>query len=165
MESLKALMPDQRDGLLERLRGDAKSTGTEIDCLLMNYEQISKLADQGHEIGSHTLTHPILPQLDDETLARELVESRTMLEAATGRTINGFCYPNGDFDERVVKAVGDAGYAYACSTRPGRNRMNDDPFRLKRIDVTASRVGSGSGKPDPLGFRSELCLFREFMRS
>ena len=36
----------------------------------MSWAELRTLADAGWEIGSHTVTHPHLTQLDDATLAR-----------------------------------------------------------------------------------------------
>jgi peptidoglycan/xylan/chitin deacetylase (PgdA/CDA1 family) len=165
LESLKRLGPGERD---ERLRGLSSSAGTvsaDLDCQLMTLSQAAELAQRGHEIGSHTLTHPILPRLDDEQLVREIQGSRAKLEAAVGRNIAGFCYPNGDHDDRVVEATREAGYAYACSTESGRNGPAQDRFRLRRVAITRSRVGRANGGPDTVGFRSEICLLRERYRS
>jgi peptidoglycan/xylan/chitin deacetylase (PgdA/CDA1 family) len=71
------------------------------------------------EIGSHGLTHVDLTRADDLALKAELVESRTLLEELTGVRVDGFCYPYGTVDARVVAAVREAGYAYACAIDPG----------------------------------------------
>ncbi|MDE2150101.1 MAG: polysaccharide deacetylase family protein [Gammaproteobacteria bacterium] len=56
-------------------------------------------------IGSHSLTHPILPTLDDEQLAYEIVHSRQLLEQRLHRPIDLFCYPNGSNDQRARDLV------------------------------------------------------------
>jgi peptidoglycan/xylan/chitin deacetylase (PgdA/CDA1 family) len=85
----------------------------------MSWEQLGVLADAGWEIGSHTCSHPRLSSLTDEGLARELVESRSMLAERLGRPCGTLAYPYGDHDERVVEATRVAGYG-AAGTLPGR---------------------------------------------
>jgi peptidoglycan/xylan/chitin deacetylase (PgdA/CDA1 family) len=87
----------------------------------------------GVEIGSHTMTHPILTNISDERLRRELHGSKLRLEEALGRRVDQFCYPNGDNDERVQREVARAGYRVAVTCVGGLNKRGDDPLTLRRI--------------------------------
>lgn len=78
--------------------------------------QILDLA-QDFEIGSHTLTHPVLTRLSPDDVRRELVDSRQHLEDLTGRAVPSFCYPRGAHDATTVRAVRLAGYSYARTVR------------------------------------------------
>src|SRR5688572_9816136 len=99
---------------------------------------VRALAAAGVEVGSHTVTHPNLLDVDDATLARELRESRERLAALTDTDIAGFAHPFGRYDDRVTRAVADAGYSYACTTRQHRPvRPHDDPLQLTRIEINA----------------------------
>jgi peptidoglycan/xylan/chitin deacetylase (PgdA/CDA1 family) len=69
-----------------------------------------RLADRGWEIGSHTMTHPVLTNVDDAMLVTELVESKQALEVLTGRPCTAVSYPTGRCNARVVEAAGAAGY-------------------------------------------------------
>lgn len=75
----------------------------------LSWPQLASLRDAGWEIGSHTVSHPHLTQLDDEALARELAQSR----AACVENLGGcrsIAYPYGDVDQRVLAATRAAGY-------------------------------------------------------
>ncbi|MEA2352969.1 MAG: hypothetical protein QOJ14_1383 [Thermoleophilaceae bacterium] len=85
----------------------------ELAC--MSWEELRGLADHGWEIGSHTRSHPRLPELDDATLDDELVGSRADCEAGMGRPCETLAYPYGAVDERVVEAAERAGYRLAVS--------------------------------------------------
>lgn len=94
----------------------------------VNWDQVSEIIASGIEVGSHSVSHPILKNVDDEQLEFELVESRRKIIAKTGYYPNGFCYPNGmssDYDERVKAAVIKAGYEYAVSAFPNANPLKD----------------------------------------
>ena len=106
------------------------------------------------EIGSHGLHHVALPEADDIRLSAETHDSRAILQELLGQQIQGFCYPSGRLDRRVVKAVRTAGYDYACAIGPspaiGRYALTrtcvhdgDTPWRLdaKRI-VSVLTVGN-----------------------
>jgi peptidoglycan/xylan/chitin deacetylase (PgdA/CDA1 family) len=122
---------------------------------MMGWRELRELADSGHEIGSHSMTHTILPSLSDADLERETRGSREMLQAALGRAVESFCYPNGDHDERVVAAVERAGYRYAVSTRWGHNDRGTSLYRLRRCEIEGetSRTRAGALSPARLAWR------------
>ncbi|MDP7036228.1 MAG: polysaccharide deacetylase family protein [Planctomycetota bacterium] len=71
--------------------------------------EICDLAER-HEVGSHTLTHPNLPDIDLSEAKREIVDSKTWLEDLTGRPISTFCYPRGLATPSLRDLVAEAGY-------------------------------------------------------
>jgi peptidoglycan/xylan/chitin deacetylase (PgdA/CDA1 family) len=87
----------------------------------------------GFSVESHTVTHPILTNVPDGQLRRELCDSRARLADELRRTASLFCYPNGDEDARVRREVARAGYRAAVTTRPGLNGRASDPFALRRV--------------------------------
>jgi peptidoglycan/xylan/chitin deacetylase (PgdA/CDA1 family) len=56
-------------------------------------------------VGSHTMTHPVLPSMSDGEIEAELKDSRRMIEAKLARAAEFFSYPNGDFDDRTLAGV------------------------------------------------------------
>jgi hypothetical protein len=81
--------------------------------------EIAALAAAGHEVASHSLSHPVgLSALDDASLRREVSESRSRLEQAAGRRVAGFRAPSFDVDERVIDLVAACGYLYDASGYP-----------------------------------------------
>lgn len=82
---------------------------------LMTARQVRQAAEAGMEIGSHGLRHISLPGASGAALTAELENSRAVLQAASGQSVAGFCYPYGDTDTRVIAAVRTAGYAYGCA--------------------------------------------------
>jgi peptidoglycan/xylan/chitin deacetylase (PgdA/CDA1 family) len=89
------------------------------------------------QIESHTSSHPILTQIDDERLRLELCESRARVEAELEREADLFCYPNGDYDARVRGAVERAGYRCAVTTDYGMNEKGQNLLSLRRICAEA----------------------------
>ena len=88
-------------------------------------------------IGSHTLSHPILPTVGDAVLQREIVDSRRILEERLGRTVDLFCYPNGSMDRRVHDLVART-YRAAVSTEYGFVGTTPDLHSLHRIPATTN---------------------------
>ena len=90
------------------------------------------------EFGAHTVSHPILSQLDDARLKAELDESIDAVEALTGRACCSFAYPNGrlvDFDDRSVRHLSGRGVEVAVATEVGVNNRGIDRLRLRRFGI------------------------------
>lgn len=82
---------------------------------VLTWEEIKEMSEDGMFIGSHALSHPHLSALDDEQLRKELVDSKRILEEKIGRRVDLLSYPGGDYNERVIQFVKDAGYQAALS--------------------------------------------------
>lgn len=102
---------------------------------LMSAAELKEMAAAGITIGSHTRTHPRLPELDPEQKQDEIRGSRTRLEDLLGRRVDHFAYPYGLFDEGARRAIEAAGYRSACSVRSGFNGPGADRFLLRRVEV------------------------------
>ena len=139
---LNRLTPEVRDAHIEAM---ALATGVRIpECAPPKYaacswDQLCEMADSGLvEIGSHTVSHPILATLSDEGSWAELTESRAQLEEGLGGRISAFCFPNGkpeDFRPSQVEQLKAAGYASAVVTRYGMVSEKNDPYDLPRIGI------------------------------
>lgn len=116
---------------LEILAGNARPSS-----LMLTKEMTMSLARQGIEIGGHTITHPILTQLDDETAIQEITGCKQQLEAITGKHVRLFAYPNGktglDYDERHTRMAKEAGYMAAFASAPCAAGTRDDRYQIPR---------------------------------
>jgi peptidoglycan/xylan/chitin deacetylase (PgdA/CDA1 family) len=133
---LKAVPDDQKDAAIGRI---ALACGVELpdapppEYRSVSWDQIREMSDAGIEIGSHTATHPILPNIPLERARRELIESRQRITAETGRDTKLFCYPNGNYNDALAVEVERAGYTCAVTVEYGLNDEQINPFALKRI--------------------------------
>ena len=104
----------------------------ELSC--MTWDQLAGLEEAGWEVGSHTRSHPRLPDVaDDAALADELEGSRMVCEERLRRPCESIAYPYGSHDERVVEAAGRAGYRYGL-TLPGRLHA-ERPLAWPRVGI------------------------------
>jgi peptidoglycan/xylan/chitin deacetylase (PgdA/CDA1 family) len=107
---------------------------------------------------AHTVTHPNLLALDDESAAAEIGGSRRELAERLGRPVSAFAYPAGLYGERERRLVAEAGYAAAVSCEPGVNLPGGDRFDLRRRQIDSrdrlldfkAKLGGGHDTPLPL---------------
>lgn len=142
----KALGPASREALV-RAAEALPGAGAPAWEGMASWGELAELRRRGHEIGSHSLSHPLLPQCEDADVEREIAGSRHMIEERTGGPVVSFCYPNGDFDERAVRAVERSGYRWAVTTAPGPNRRGASPFTLRRADLVEEHLVDRHGAP------------------
>ena len=116
------------------LEGELPSIYASVD-----WGQVKEMMGSGLiSVGSHTTSHMILTRCSPETAAKELYDSKRIIEQETGRSCELFCYPNGtikDFDERTVEQLKGCGYSCALTTIPGMNTEGADVFQLKRLSA------------------------------
>jgi peptidoglycan/xylan/chitin deacetylase (PgdA/CDA1 family) len=100
---------------------------------LMDATQVREWLAAGHDIGSHTMTHPLLTQVPLDAAKEEISASKKKLEDLFGNPVKHFCYPAGDWNPAIRDLVAAAGYETACTVEPGVNGPNTNPFELKRF--------------------------------
>lgn len=89
------------------LPGDVwRVDGREVPRAMINASQVAELY-KGHEVAVHTLTHPNLTTLNDETVIRQVDEDRKALSALCGYPVVGMAYPCGGVnnDDRVAALI------------------------------------------------------------
>lgn len=161
--AVRAVSDETRLMILDELKEQSgvSPTAEEVDLARpMSWDQVRALNAAGVEIGSHTVSHPFLVQLQDDELHRELAESKTRIEQETGATVSSLSYPTGGseyFDSRSVKTARQCGYRFAVSYDHATTSVADmNPFAIPRIHV----------EPDvhlPL-FKANMLLPRVFVR-
>ncbi|WP_375177139.1 polysaccharide deacetylase family protein [Marinobacter mobilis] len=94
----------------------------------LSWSNISNIINSGMEIGNHSHSHPIMARLDDESLIKEIIHSKNLIENNLKKTVVHFCYPNGqlvDFDERVKYFLKKNFYQSALVAYPGVNPLKN----------------------------------------
>jgi peptidoglycan/xylan/chitin deacetylase (PgdA/CDA1 family) len=140
--SLNRVRPEERNARIEAM---ATSVGVTIPRTApakyspCSWSELREMADSGlMEIGSHTMTHPILSSVTDEESFDELTRSRAQIEEGIGRSVRSFCFPNGmpgDFRPNQVRQVADAGYDCSVIAQFGMVRNSSDRYQLPRIGM------------------------------
>ncbi|MGL4942507.1 MAG: polysaccharide deacetylase family protein [Thermoguttaceae bacterium] len=143
--TLKRLPNAERLAYLEQLRSESRLV---IDThwqrelyALMNWDDVRVLSQFGIDVGSHSVSHPILASLTPEDLEREVVESRATIERETGTSCLAIAYPNGgesDFNAAVIEACLRCGYqaGFNLSGRRNPQPASMSPMSIDRICIT-----------------------------
>jgi peptidoglycan/xylan/chitin deacetylase (PgdA/CDA1 family) len=104
----------------------------------LSWAQAGELVARGWEVGSHTVTHPLLTTVDDRRLRAELSESRSTIERRLGRC-SALAYPYGLADSRVALESQRAGYEVACMLTFAQ--FIDEPLRRARTGMNGEDSG------------------------
>lgn len=112
----------------------------EVPERLMNVEEIREWLRMGHEIGSHTGTHPRLTRIPRAQMKEEIGASKRRLEDLFGVPVRHFSYPYGDYDNHVIAEVARAGYETACThLESGLCSSGTPSLELPRIEARYPR--------------------------
>jgi peptidoglycan/xylan/chitin deacetylase (PgdA/CDA1 family) len=142
---VKKMTPETRDVWVSKVEASAGGNCRPAWDGMMSWAELRSMHDEGHEIGSHSRTHAILPLCSDAQLDDEIVGSRRTLREKLGFEIQSFCYPNGDHDDRSVRVVERAGYRHAVTTRYGINGDGVSPYVWRRLDMQGSHARTAAG--------------------
>lgn len=104
----------------------------------MTEAEVKEISDAGMEIGSHSVNHLDLTTLSISKVNKEVVSSKAILEEITGKPIISFCYPAGKHDDIVGKAVSEAGYLTATTTKSGISSTSEEKILLSRLRINPS---------------------------
>jgi len=133
-ERSKYLAPASRRSVIDHLAELAgPGMGSE---LMLTSEMVRNLDRNGVEIGAHTVSHPILTSLDDESARAEISGGKQALESILGKPVRLFAYPNGkpgkDFDERHMAMAQESGFDAAFTTEIGAIDQDSHRYHLPR---------------------------------
>lgn len=73
-------------------------------------EYVKLIAQEGHEIGNHTLTHPHLNSLTGDEVRAELKRVEQMIERVSGQITSLFRPPFGEYSNQVIEVATELGY-------------------------------------------------------
>lgn len=102
---------------------------------LLGLDSIREMSANRIAFGSHTRTHPFLGKLSVKDMEEEISGSKKNLEEMLKVPMDLFCYPYGNYDDKVMEAVKKAGYKGAVTTKRGSVHIGDNLFELRRAHV------------------------------
>lgn len=137
------------------LKETIEKEGVKTDFSRIDADEVKELY-RGHEVASHTWTHPSLTELPSNMAAAEVIKDRELLEGLTGEIVRGFAYPYGTYNKEVEEVLKVCGIEYArtvVSTNdfviPGNflewhpTCHHDSPRLMKLIQDFCEKEGNG----------------------
>ena len=103
----------------------------------MTWPQILEMSESKViTIGSHSMTHPWLPDQPEQKMDSEIQDSKRAIESHLNKEVSAFSYPLGGFNNNVREKVIKAGYKIAVATNPGKKYPKHDLFAMKRLRIS-----------------------------
>ena len=102
---------DYTEKLLEILQEyDVKCTFYMVEFWVKKFpDMVKKIHDAGHEIGTHSKTHPKMSTLSESEIKDELLSSIKAIENITGQKVETFRPPFGDYDDLLLDVATSLG--------------------------------------------------------
>ena len=110
-----------------------------IETVWMSWDQVRALNEAGHEIGSHTQTHVDLGTVSPDEARREIQGANERLKKELGDSLGLFAYPFGrkrNMSEQNQSLPKELGLRCSLSAHGGLVHRGDDPFRMKRVNIS-----------------------------
>ena len=99
------------DSLLDVMaKNDIRCTFFAVQFWVEKYpEYVEKIISAGHEIGTHSRTHPYMSTLSKEQIQDELTTSSQAIEKLTGKKVTLFRPPYGDYNNVLIDTCKEMG--------------------------------------------------------
>ena len=101
----------------------------------LTWDQLREMEQNGITMQSHTVTHAPLPELPDDRIREELVESKRQAEEELGHPIEFIAYPTGVHDLHIVGIAKEAGYKGGFTVKYGNVDRSSNIYAMERVPI------------------------------
>lgn len=100
------------DQILKALEvSEVKATFFTVEFWTEKYgDFVKKISEAGHTVGTHSSTHSYMSKQNAEDIKKELTASSEAIEKITGKKVELFRAPYGDYDDELIKTASSLGY-------------------------------------------------------
>ncbi len=100
------------DNILNALKvSNVRATWFMVEFWAEKYpDYVKKIDSAGHEIGTHSSTHSYMSKQNSEEIKLELETSSEAIKKVTGKEVNLFRPPYGDYDDELIRTASEQGY-------------------------------------------------------
>jgi peptidoglycan/xylan/chitin deacetylase (PgdA/CDA1 family) len=103
----------------------------------LSWAEIRELASSGIDIGSHTCSHPYLPDLSVLDVTKELSESQAAIRSQLDQGQVSLSYPYGQVSESISRLAKSIGYSCAIASDAGPNDQSANLYELSRTVIAS----------------------------
>jgi len=112
----------------------------EKECLMksrpwMTWDEIMEMKDGGISFGSHAHNHLILTSIPLRQVQDEVVMSKRILFERMGARVTMFSYPNGCYNNEIIRVISENGFTKAVTTKKGFINESRSLLSLNRIMI------------------------------
>lgn len=136
---MKNVPTPDRHALLAAVADQLDVDDAPLKEIMMRWEEVREMHNNGMSFGAHTVTHPNLPNTAPEEAELEIRESKETIEGHLKTRIYDFSYPNGrgssHLTEQIKEIVRQSGFRSAVTSLAGCIEPGTDLFALKRVGV------------------------------
>jgi peptidoglycan/xylan/chitin deacetylase (PgdA/CDA1 family)/glycosyltransferase involved in cell wall biosynthesis len=141
--ALKSLPGGQFPRALAELRSKLRITGRDRqpeNSAILTWDELRSMSSSGvFTIGAHTVSHRLLPTLDDEEIRSEIEESCSRLSQELHQSARFFAYPGGAYNSTAQFFVRNAGIVACANQGSGFNPSGSDLTALRRLGAEDMR--------------------------
>ena len=93
------------------------------------------------KISSHTHTHRVLNNINNNEIESELKVSKEILENLISDSVDSICYPEGKFDDKIIEIAKKVGYKNQYSSIPGffSDKFKNDVSRRSLVQFAGEK--------------------------
>lgn len=103
---------------------------------ILSKSMLLELSQLGVEIGSHTMNHVKLAQIDNNTALYQVKKSKDLLEQVISNKVNSFSFPHGDYNNDIIEIVSQAGFNNALTCINSYANDAKSVFEIPRKYIT-----------------------------
>lgn len=151
--------------VIDALSGKYAAHNVSRERVTLSWDEMREMINNGISFGTHGKRHAILTLLDDQDLEREIKESKEQLEENINKDVKYIAYPNGNYDDRVIRYAKKYGYVAAFTCEQGINMSVNNQFEIKRNYISEYSSYGLSGSYSELFFEVELSGVRKKSRT
>jgi len=108
--------------------------------MMLTWGMISEMKDYGLEFGAHTLSHPLLGNIDITEAKQEIIQSKKLIEQKIGFAIDHFAFPAGSMNNTLRNFLREEGFKTSFIKKNLKklcfeNDHNTLPHEIRRIGL------------------------------
>ena len=129
----------------------------------LTWDDLRAMQNDGFEIGSHTVNHADMGQVNEAQLQTELQESLMALNQELGVSPRAFAFPYGkpqNMTQRAISLARETGYYAVMAAYGGDNTRGTDGFPLQRVDAGNGLMNEKAWQTRISGFDPDYLRYR-----